>query len=267
MQVGLIKTLLVLCVCLVIGAICFGIAAAMASISPTKGRYKWIATTLFGSAICVTSVAMFVQTQLPVSHFVGIISSVQVHPEGKDYRTEVQFQAHTGTTLMAHAHGRSSFFRPGERVVLDYQTQTGTIVKAHFIAADGREEGVFNSADSWMAGLGLLIGLFIIWVAFRVNKRDPEGAEENWRSGEAPLNSVDEDSLLHLSTILGVDSEWAIGASARNSTDSPQHPPPPPLSHIGTNPQPAYPEITSPEPPGHAKTRAKPPLRRFPQHK
>lgn len=177
MQVVLIKTLLALCICLGIGAIGYAIATAMASISPSKGRYKWIATLLFGSAIC-GSLATFALTQLLTSHVFGNISSAQVHPDRKNYRTEVRLQTSTGGKLVTYAHGRSFHFRPGQHVALNYQERTGMIVKAQFIGPDGKEEGVFNSSDSWTAGIGLLCGLFIIWVAFKVNKRDPEALKK-----------------------------------------------------------------------------------------
>jgi hypothetical protein len=200
MQAVLIKTLLALCGCLVIGSICYGIGAAVASISPRKGGLRRMATVLFGSAIAVASLAMFFsETSLPVTNAIGNISFVQVHPSGKDYRTDVLLQTSTGSTLAVFARGRSPLFLLGERVALTYQTQTGLIVKAHFIAIDGREEGVFNSANSWAAAAGVLVGIFIIWTAFKVHKRDPEGAEESGDHRRVPLDSVDEGSLPHLS--------------------------------------------------------------------
>ncbi len=174
------KALLALCGCLVIGSICYGIAAATASISPRKGSRRRMATILFGSAMAVASLAVFLaRVALPVSQADGVISFVHVQPEGKDYRTDVVLQTNAGA-LAVYAQGRSSLFRLGEHVVVDYHEQTGLIVKAHFIAIDGREEGIFNGADSWAAAAGVLVGIFIIWRAFKVNKRDPEGAEESW---------------------------------------------------------------------------------------
>lgn len=199
MQVALVKILLALCGCLVIGSICYGIASSVASISPRKGSLRRMATLLFGSAISVAALTMFfAETSLPVTDAIGNISFVQVHPSGKDYRTDVLLQTSTGSSLAVFARGRSPFFRLGERVALTYQTQTGLIVKAHFIAVDGKEEGIFNSADSWVAAVGVLLGIFIIWTAFKVNKRDPEGAEERGDRRRMPLGSVvDEGTPLH----------------------------------------------------------------------
>jgi hypothetical protein len=199
MQLALIKTLLALCGCLVIGSICYAIAAAVASISPRKGSRRRMATILFGSAIGVASLAVFLTgVSLPVSQADGVISFVQVQTQGKSYRTDVLLQTNTGA-LAVFAHGRSRLFRLGEHVLVNYQEQTGLIVKAHFIAIDGREEGIFNSADSWAAAVGVLVGIFIIWTAFKVHKRDPEGDEESGDHRRVALDSVDEGSLLHLS--------------------------------------------------------------------
>jgi hypothetical protein len=199
MQVSLVKVLFALCLCLVIGAICYGVAAVAAGISPRKGNRRRMAAILLGSAMSVASLAIFfAQTQFPVSQAEGVISFVQVQSEGKGYRTDVLLQTGTGT-LAVFAHGRSSLFRLGEHVVVDYQEHTGLITKALFIAIDGGGEGKFNSTDSWVPVGGVIIGLYIIWTAFKVHERDPQGAEESRGLNKVPLDSVDVDSLLHLS--------------------------------------------------------------------
>ncbi len=198
MQVSLIKVLFAMCGCLVIGAVCYGIAAGMEGISRRKGSRRRMAAILLRSALAIASLAVFLTSaSSPVSRAEGVISFVQVQSEGKGYRTDVLLQTGTGT-LAVFAHGRSSLFRLGEHVVVNYQKQTGLIVKAHFIAIDGREEGKFNSTDSWVPVVGVLLGLYLIWTAFKVQKHDPEGAESRGLN-KVPLNSVDLGSLLHLS--------------------------------------------------------------------
>lgn len=200
MQLDSVQALLALSVCLGIAGICYGIAAAAASISRRKGRLRLMGCILFGSAICVAGISMFLaQDRLHVYQAEGIIDEVQVHPEGKDYRTEVHLQTSSGATLSLHAHGRSSYFRPGEHAALNYRELTGGIVKARFIAADGKGEGVFSSTDSWVSGAAFLAGLFVMWAGCRVNKRNPEGLEESNNRGFAPYDSFDNASLLHLS--------------------------------------------------------------------
>lgn len=200
MPFALEKALLVGSVFLWIVASGFGVTAYRLEISRRKGRFRALAQGLFGLGLCAMVVAVLVASYKGRHYSVdGYIKQARVSGSGRHQRTDVWLRAGSSPgILVLHAEGANPLFRPGEHVILTYQEYSGSILKARFFTASGKQEGGYNNADLLAPSLCMLAAFFIIWNAVRIYRRDPEGAEEN-REREVPLNSVDGDSLLHLS--------------------------------------------------------------------
>jgi hypothetical protein len=80
-----------------------------------------------------------------------------------------------------------------------YQGETGALLRASFVSADGREDGVFNGLEMWPPFFFLLGGAIVIFPGFNRYRRDPEGAEEPSQQNQHPYGSVGKESLLNLS--------------------------------------------------------------------
>lgn len=97
------------------------------------------------------------------------------------------------------ASGRSIYFHPGEHLIVTYQGETGSIINAIFLKDDGTVEGQFRGTGLWPAYVLLIGGILIIHFGFKMNKRDPEGAEERNRNVK-PYGQIDRASFLRLSS-------------------------------------------------------------------
>jgi len=78
------------------------------------------------------------QQSLQAYHAEGIIQQVHVYMTGKEHRTSLQVATNSGAGLVLRASGRSIYFHPGEYLIVIYQGETGSIVKATFLKDDGR---------------------------------------------------------------------------------------------------------------------------------
>lgn len=153
--------------------------AATESDGPRKGRSRFIATFLFGFWFCAGTLLIFLYDRsLPVFEFTGTIESVQVrNSSSRHYSAYLRIQTTSGGDIDVHATDSSTRFRPGQLVKVRYKGDTGELISAVFYAEGGKQEGVLQSLKPIQEALGFLLGLFVIWVAFRQWRRDPEGAE------------------------------------------------------------------------------------------
>jgi hypothetical protein len=159
----------------VVIALAFGIDGAIASTSPRKDKSIFLATLFFGIALCIAPTAGIIDYyRLPRLETNGVIVSASVHSAAKGYRTNVLI-AVPGGDVSLYAGGRSNFFHAGELVHVNYQSYSGEILKASFLAKDGHPEGVFQSTGLLGAWLGLLLGCWIMWAARRRYSRLPQG--------------------------------------------------------------------------------------------
>lgn len=181
-----------------IAVVCWFLASTYGT-SPRRGKTFLTAHVLAGSGICLVALTFLLfNHNLPIIQTEGNIESVQIHPKGRDFRSDLLIRTASGGVVAIHASGRSPYFRPGEHVKVQYQGYTGTILKVYFFSADGGEEGGFNGTDRWPPYFALLGGLTLIWYGFRKYHRDPEGAEEPSHRNPKPYGGVDKDSLLRL---------------------------------------------------------------------
>jgi hypothetical protein len=188
-------------VCVLLLAIRYGFIASTEGDSPRKGKALLTSTLLVGSAFCMVALAMILYNRsLPVFEFEGNIVSVQViRADSRYYSAFLRVHTLTGGDVTIHASDRSQGFRAGEHVKVRYQGDTGELLKATFFATNGQPDGVFNGTSTWPPYFILLFGLFLAWTGLRKFRRDPDGAEQP--AGGIPdlLETVDEESLLHLS--------------------------------------------------------------------
>jgi hypothetical protein len=193
------------CACAV-AVVCWYFASIYGT-SARKGKALFAAYLFLGSGICVATLASLgYYWHLPVFGAEGNIEAVRVHG-GKSQHTDLLIRTASGGEIALHAPGTSPHFRLGEHVKVRYQGETGYILKALFVSADGREEGVFNGTGAWPLYFFLLVGAKIIFQGFRTYRRDPEGAEEPSAPNQHPYGSIDQRSLLSLSE--DDTSEWA----------------------------------------------------------
>jgi hypothetical protein len=200
MPFALDKGLLVVAFSLWLVALGCGIAAARLEISKNKGLFRKWASVLFATGLCVLSLS-FIVTSYKGRHFSvdGYVEEAHVLGGGRSKRTDVWVRVGSGD-LVLRASGANIYFRPGEHVILTYQEYSGSILKARFFSSAGKQDGAYNNADFLGPCVCLLIGIVLIWGSIRLNRRDPEGAETNERTGFDPYDSVDSLSLLHLSS-------------------------------------------------------------------
>jgi len=123
-----------------------------------------------------------------------------IYRHSKDKHTRVRILTGADGDLVLDAPGSSTFFLSGEHVVVAYRGETGSIIKATFLGSEGTVEGHFNGTDLWPAYIGLFLGVLFGYDGFQRHRRDPEGAEEPYRRNTVPLNGVDTESLLQLSS-------------------------------------------------------------------
>jgi len=158
----------------------FGFIAATHSASHRKGKARFVATFAFGFWFCTMGVLMTAYNETrPVFEFTGVINGIQVlRSDNKHYSAYVHLASPSDGILSVHVSGRSDCFRLGEHMWLRYQGGTHELVKATFFSSNGSPQGVFRSTLIF-EGIGpILIGSFVIWVAFKEYRRDPEGTEK-----------------------------------------------------------------------------------------
>jgi hypothetical protein len=132
---------------------------------------------LLGGGAVVSALAVIgYQQSLTIYHAEGIIQQVRVYMTGKEHRTRLQVATNSGANLVLRASGRSIYFHPGEHLIVTYQGETGSIIKATFLKDDGTFEGRFRGTVAWPAYVLLMGGILIIGIGFKMNRRDPEGA-------------------------------------------------------------------------------------------
>ena len=191
------------CAC-AIAVVCWYFASIYGT-SKRKGKALFAAALFGGSGLCIAVLTLLLyQRYLPVFEFEGNIEAASVH-RGKRDRTDVLIHTSLGGDIALHADGVSPYFRRDEHVKVRYQGETGMILRARFVSADGRDEGAFNDTGPWSLLLVLLLGVMIIVQGFRRYRRDPEGAEE--RSVPDRNTTIDRRSLLNLSEEVSSEPE------------------------------------------------------------
>jgi hypothetical protein len=182
-----------------VGSSISAVLCSFAAISVRKGRLKLLSLCLLGGGSIVSALAMIgYQRSLKIYQAEGMIQQVHVYMTGKEQRTSLQVATDSGAEVALRASGTSIYFHPGEHLIVMYQDETGLIVKATFLKGDGAIEGQFRGTGLWAAYVLLIGGILIIYVGFKVNRRDPVGAEErHWNA--RPYGQIDGPSLMHLS--------------------------------------------------------------------
>ena len=140
-------------------AIVCGIAASREAISIRKGKLVFLASVFGGvGAGLLGGVPLLLQSQLPLISGEGIIESVSANSR----LHSISIRVSSGERLALKALDRSPWFRAQEHVRLQYQAYTGVIMRAQFLAPDGRVEGSFRST-SFIGSYALLaVGALII---------------------------------------------------------------------------------------------------------
>jgi hypothetical protein len=194
----------------VLAAIRFGIVGATESVGTRKGTARFAATLLFGICLCLPAFCLILlSTSLPVFESDGTISSMRlVHSGSRHYSAYLLIQTPASGEISVHASDPSIFFRPGQRLRVRYQAETGEVLKVWFFNASGNQEARFNSTLP-LAPYGLLLsGAFAMFAAFRIRQRDPEGREEPVHRSSGLSTAVDEQSILDLSRNKPCDNLW-----------------------------------------------------------
>jgi hypothetical protein len=200
MPIALDRGFFVVGLSLWLGAIGYGIAAARLEVSKKKGLLRMWASIHFAAGLCVLSL-YFLVISYKGRHFSvdGYVEEAHIVASGRSRRTDVWVRVGSGE-LVLRASGTNVYFRPGQHVILTYQENSGSILKARFFSPTGKQEGAYNNADFLGPSVCLLIGIVLIWGSIRLHRRDPEGSETNESRGFDPHDSVDSLSLLHLSS-------------------------------------------------------------------
>ena len=160
---------LLLAGCALVAAVAFGIRVSQA-IEPLKAKMRFFAVGLFGFAFVFAGIGLILlDYQLPTVEADGTIEAVSVHSQSKGYRSDISVRVGQGGLLALHASGRNAYFRRGEHVRLHYQGFTGLILRAEFVAPDGRSEGVLGT--DFLTGYGMLCPggatVFFGWKRYR----------------------------------------------------------------------------------------------------
>ena len=161
---------------------CVGVVYAIAfsrlSISTRKGAYRFRAYLCVGTAIVLSGVAALLhEADLPTYEVSGVIETAQIHAEGKGHRTYLRIRVDSRADVAVNADGISPYFHSGQLTDVRYQGVSGHILHARFLSSTGKQEGVFNGTDAWSLYWWTLMGVLVVVVGIRKNKRDPEGAE------------------------------------------------------------------------------------------
>jgi hypothetical protein len=188
-----------LAVCCFVGSSVSAVLCSIVGVSVRKGRLKLLSLCHLGGGAIVSALAMIAyQRSLPVYHGEGIIQHVRVYMTGREHRTSLQIATNSGADLVLRASGGSIYFHPGEHLIVTYQGETGSIINATFLKNDGTVEGQFHGTGVWPAYVLLIGGILIIYFGFKMNRRDPEGAEERNRNAK-PYGQIDRASFIRLS--------------------------------------------------------------------
>jgi len=80
---------------------------------------------------------------------------------------------------------------------VQYQADTGELLKAEFFDINGHMKGKLNGTATFGPFCPFICGAFVIFGAFKTRRRDPEGVDEPDRTSSSPSDAVDENSLPH----------------------------------------------------------------------
>ena len=156
----------------------YGYLASVYERSPRRGKVLLRSHLLWGFGICIAMLALIARDRsFPIFENEGTIESVRVQGSSKRSRTNLEVRVPSGGQIVIHASGRSTYFRLGERLKVRYQGITGAILRASFISADGREEGVFNGSETWPPYFVFIFGALIVWAGLVKYRRYPEGTD------------------------------------------------------------------------------------------
>jgi hypothetical protein len=164
---------------------------------PRKGKTLLASRVSLGVALLLlASIPLLGRWVFPVSDAEGHIVSAQEHSHSRSHPTDLQIQTNSGEYLYLHASDRSDYFRPGQRLKVRYQGWDLAMVEAQFFTVDGKQEGVFRDLRSFYSYLLIVLGLYLIYDAYRKYRCDPEGKEKP----AGRLADTNEPTTLGLST-------------------------------------------------------------------
>lgn len=89
-------------------------------------------------------------------------------------------------------------WRVGQRLRMRYYGYIGELISATLLNPDGTPAGIRNRAASFSRAVSVVLGLFTTWAVVKRYRRYPEAAEDSVGRSSSSSNTVDQDSLLHL---------------------------------------------------------------------
>jgi len=150
--------------------------AALSSMSDGSGRrfFRFVSNALLGTSVCLFAGSYeMLQWRLPHLGATGVVAWAGTTGDGRFARgTTVGVQLDTGGTVALHASGRDELFRKGQRIEVHYQGWTNALESARFLSASGEIERQYNGYVWLVPYLLFGLGLFAIWSAIRVYRRD-----------------------------------------------------------------------------------------------
>lgn len=179
MYMAILTSFRILTVLAIIVALRFGYFAVTESDCPRKGQARLIATLIFGGWFCVAPLLLFISDKcLPIFEFKGTIESVRVvSSNSRHFSAYLRIKTNMGGWIDVHATDRSNRFQPGQHLQVRYRGDTGELISAEFFSPAAIQDGELHSTKTMEEVICFLLGIFLIWVAFRVYHRDPQGSE------------------------------------------------------------------------------------------
>jgi len=175
----------------------FGVVTLLNEPGQVRGRYKFLSTVLFGCVFLLGgSDFLATRTIAPRFSLTGHIDALKNHG-GKNPRCDIGLAGSNDS----HA-GLIGDFSCGQLYLGEHIKATWMTFNAHIVRIDilsGANTGShLNDTGPFMAVIQIAIGLFLIYVAIRVRRRNPNAYPPK-RTADDPPGGVDEESRLNLS--------------------------------------------------------------------
>jgi hypothetical protein len=161
-----------------------------------RGVARLTATLLMGTAfICPAVVALTMIHASPRFEVTGRIQTL-VQRHGKNYSSTFEIERADGVRVRVNAGYAGDHLQNGETVVAKVLLYKNTLLRLRVL--DGRfSDWEIQQGDGTLsAWLGIAFGSFFVIGGVRKWRSDPEAPEV--QDDRAPLNGVDDQSLLHL---------------------------------------------------------------------
>jgi hypothetical protein len=182
----------------VVGCLVCAIITCCISPSLQRGKFRFWATTLVGTAFVLAAVDQIWTRQIAPRYFMtGSVSSVR-RTGGKDPTVYFTLTNASGGHLRLSASTGSDALQSGEHVRADWMIFDGDVL--HYLVLDGKHIGEhFQDVVPFNAIWEPFLGLWLMWSGYRLWRKDPMGHPVRKKQPkEKDPTDVDDQSLLHL---------------------------------------------------------------------